>query len=228
MFPTNRKLPALLLCTVLTGNLLPGTTAGQSTASEAAQQAWADLAAADEAKVVHAILTPGTKPQETLAFLKANLPPVKADTQRVAQLIADLDNDKFTVRQRAAEDLEYLGKYIKDDLEKALATNPALEVKQRLQQLLDKIPDPKKDAKAQPNLGNARSISVSNVNGQIKIVVDGVPLDLTPKVVTPVGPPMEIRIDRDDLVREMEANGFHLAAEHTFLEYQYFLVFKVK
>jgi arsenite methyltransferase len=48
------------------------------------------------------------------------------------------------------------------------------------------------------------------------------------KAKTPVGPPMEIRIDRDDLVREMEANGFQLAAEHTFLEYQYFLVFKVK
>ena len=44
---------------------------------------------------------------------------------------------------------------------------------------------------------------------------------------TPVGPPMEMRIDRDDLVREMEANGFQLAAEHTFLEYQYFLIFKV-
>ena len=40
--------------------------------------------------------------------------------------------------------------------------------------------------------------------------------------------PMEIRIDRDDLVREMETNGFELAAEHTFLEYQYFLVFTVK
>jgi ubiquinone/menaquinone biosynthesis C-methylase UbiE len=48
------------------------------------------------------------------------------------------------------------------------------------------------------------------------------------KAKTPVGPPMEIRIDRDDLVREMETNGFQLAAEHTFLEYQYFLIFTVK
>jgi ubiquinone/menaquinone biosynthesis C-methylase UbiE len=48
------------------------------------------------------------------------------------------------------------------------------------------------------------------------------------KTKTPVGPPMEIRIDRDDLVREMEANGFQLAAEHTFLGYQYFLIFTVK
>jgi arsenite methyltransferase len=48
------------------------------------------------------------------------------------------------------------------------------------------------------------------------------------KAQTPVGPPTEMRIDRDDLVKEMETNGFRLAAEHTFLPYQYFLVFKVK
>ncbi len=48
------------------------------------------------------------------------------------------------------------------------------------------------------------------------------------KTKTPVGPPMEMRIARDDLVREMEANGFQVAAEHGFLEYQYFLVFTVK
>jgi predicted methyltransferase len=43
-----------------------------------------------------------------------------------------------------------------------------------------------------------------------------------------VGPPMEMRIDRADLVREMEKNGFRLDAEHTFLPHQYFIVFKVK
>ena len=46
------------------------------------------------------------------------------------------------------------------------------------------------------------------------------------KVETPVGPPMEMRIERADLVKEMDTNGFHLEAEHTFLPYQYYLVFK--
>jgi len=35
-------------------------------------------------------------------------------------------------------------------------------------------------------------------------------------------------VAREDVVQEMEANGFRLAAEHTFLEHQYFLVFRVK
>jgi hypothetical protein len=48
------------------------------------------------------------------------------------------------------------------------------------------------------------------------------------KAKTPVGPPIELRMARDDVVQETEANGFRLAAEHTFLEHQYFLVFKVK
>jgi arsenite methyltransferase len=46
------------------------------------------------------------------------------------------------------------------------------------------------------------------------------------KEKTPVGPPPEMRISREDLVEEMETNGFLLAKEQTFLPYQYFLVFK--
>ena len=41
----------------------------------------------------------------------------------------------------------------------------------------------------------------------------------------PVGPPLAMKIAREDLIRQMEAHGFRLATEHTFLPYQYFLVF---
>jgi len=44
----------------------------------------------------------------------------------------------------------------------------------------------------------------------------------------PVGPPLQMRIAREDLITQMEENGFRLAKEHTFLPYQYFLVFTVK
>ena len=42
---------------------------------------------------------------------------------------------------------------------------------------------------------------------------------------TPVGPPMEMRVSREDVVGEFERNGFRLANEFAFLPYQYFLVF---
>jgi arsenite methyltransferase len=41
----------------------------------------------------------------------------------------------------------------------------------------------------------------------------------------PVGPPLEMKIARENLVRQMETSGFRLVKEHAFLPYQYFLVF---
>jgi len=43
----------------------------------------------------------------------------------------------------------------------------------------------------------------------------------------PVGPPAAMKIAREDLVRQMQGHGFKIRAEHTFLPYQYFLVFEV-
>jgi ubiquinone/menaquinone biosynthesis C-methylase UbiE len=44
-------------------------------------------------------------------------------------------------------------------------------------------------------------------------------------VKTPVGPPMEIRISREKMLKEVLAAGFKLEAEYYFLPYQYFLIF---
>jgi len=41
----------------------------------------------------------------------------------------------------------------------------------------------------------------------------------------PVGPPMEHKLPREQVLDEMRASGYRLAAEHTMLPYQYFLVF---
>lgn len=44
----------------------------------------------------------------------------------------------------------------------------------------------------------------------------------------PFGPPMQMKIAREDLIKQLESNGFKLAKEHTFLPHQYFLVFAPK
>jgi ubiquinone/menaquinone biosynthesis C-methylase UbiE len=41
----------------------------------------------------------------------------------------------------------------------------------------------------------------------------------------PMGPPMPMKIAREDLIKQMEGSGFRLTKEHTFLPYQYFLIF---
>lgn len=44
----------------------------------------------------------------------------------------------------------------------------------------------------------------------------------------PVGPPLQMKIAREDVIEQLESNGFRLSKEHTFLAYQYFLVFAPK
>lgn len=44
----------------------------------------------------------------------------------------------------------------------------------------------------------------------------------------PVGPPPEMKMAREEAVKEMEAGGFKMVQEHTFLPYQYFLIFAAK
>ena len=41
----------------------------------------------------------------------------------------------------------------------------------------------------------------------------------------PVGPPDDMKMAREDVVKEFEAAGFALSKEHTFLPHQYFLEF---
>jgi len=44
----------------------------------------------------------------------------------------------------------------------------------------------------------------------------------------PVGPPAEMKIAKEDVIRRFGQNGFALVKEHTFLPYQYFLVFSLQ
>jgi hypothetical protein len=150
---------------------------------------WADLASPDEGKATRAMLALAATPKETTAFLQDHLKPVKADTKRVAQLLKQLDSSNFGVRNQAMMELEYLGKHIKSELETALKGNPLPETRRRIQELLDTMPKDQKAAEP-PMLPKGRpgSVSVSNINGQIRIVIDGQVFDPS-KMVPPPPPP---------------------------------------
>ena len=44
----------------------------------------------------------------------------------------------------------------------------------------------------------------------------------------PVGPPLQMKIRREDLIKQMESHGFRIRKEYTFLPYHYFLIFTVE
>src|SRR5262249_51949913 len=61
-----------------------------------------------------------------------------ADEKRLAGLIADLDNEQFAEREKAAKKLEHLGEVAIGACEKALQRQPSTEVCRRLESFLKK------------------------------------------------------------------------------------------
>jgi hypothetical protein len=76
-------------------------------------------------------------PREAVPFFKDHLRPVPAvDEGQLARWIADLDRDEFARREAAATELAKLGGSAETALRRALAGEPSLEVRRRLERLL--------------------------------------------------------------------------------------------
>jgi hypothetical protein len=104
---------------------------------------WQDLAAEDAGKAFEAAVGLSATPAETVALLKDKLrPAAPADAQQIARLIGDLEGKQFGARQKAMQELEKLGHAAEPALRKALADGPMLELRQRIEQLLQKLEGP--------------------------------------------------------------------------------------
>ena len=104
---------------------------------------WTDLANEDVAKAYQAVYTLIFGAKDAMPFLQERLrPAVPPDAQRIARLLAELDADKFTVREKASQELKQLGELAQPALQKALTGQPSAEVEQRVQALLHKHSPP--------------------------------------------------------------------------------------
>jgi hypothetical protein len=100
---------------------------------------WADLAGKDAGRADLAIRTLAASPTSALPFVRKHLRPVSpVDERQLTRLIADLDSDDFTMRRKAAANLEKLGESLLPAYRKALAGKPSLETRRRLEALLEK------------------------------------------------------------------------------------------
>lgn len=101
------------------------------------EQFWADLAAEDAALAQRATWALAADPEASLVLLKERLRPVAgSDLERVPQLLAALDDDRFTVREGASRDLEKLGPAAGPPLRRALDASPSVEARRRIEVLL--------------------------------------------------------------------------------------------
>lgn len=105
---------------------------------------WTELAA-EPSKAFQALATLSAAPKEAVALFGDRLKPAAgADAKAIDKLIADLENDKFEIRQKASEELEKLGELAEPALQKVLDGKPALETRQRIDRILEsrRFPQP--------------------------------------------------------------------------------------
>jgi hypothetical protein len=98
---------------------------------------WTDLAGKDAVQAFDTLRRLSTSPDQAVAMLRERLrPATPVEPQRLVQLLADLDSDRFERRRQAESQLRALGERAEPALRRALAEEPPLGLRQRLERLL--------------------------------------------------------------------------------------------
>jgi RNA polymerase sigma factor (sigma-70 family) len=114
------------------------SSAGDLT-SQQVEAYWTDLAGGDAAKAFEALGALAAAPRLAVPYLREQLRPAPAaDAGRIAQWIADLDSNRFKVRQNARVELEKLGELAAPALREVLKGQPSAETRKRVEELLEK------------------------------------------------------------------------------------------
>ena len=101
---------------------------------------WTDLAGEDAARAYDALSRLVALREKSVPFLSRHLAPVsQADPVRITRLLGELDSNRFASRQRATRELEQLGESAAPALVKTLGGQITLEMRQRVEVLLDKL-----------------------------------------------------------------------------------------
>jgi hypothetical protein len=108
------------------------------TAKATNETLWQDLASEDAVAAYEAVCALAGR--KDVAFLASRVRPVEATSaDKISQLVADLDNREFAVRERARRALEEVEELAQPQLRKAMAESASLEVRRRVETLLSKL-----------------------------------------------------------------------------------------
>jgi RNA polymerase sigma factor (sigma-70 family) len=100
---------------------------------------WKDLADDNAFNAGRSMLVLAVAPKQTVPFLEKNLRPVPAGDQKaIDRWVANLTSNSFDTRQKAAEELEKQGELAVGALERVMASQPPLDLRQRVERLLAK------------------------------------------------------------------------------------------
>ncbi len=101
---------------------------------------WNDLASADAPKAFQAIKMLRAVPGQSVPLLQGRSQPEKpVDAEEITRLITELDNNQFATREKATRELESLEELASPALRQTLGNRPSLEVRRRIETLLEKV-----------------------------------------------------------------------------------------
>jgi WD40 repeat protein len=101
---------------------------------------WGDLAGEDAGKALQSVLKLAGAPRQAVPFLGERLKPAApVDPRQVERWVADLESAKYAARQEAAVNLVKAGEQVVPALQKVLASQPTIETRKRVEDLLDKL-----------------------------------------------------------------------------------------
>jgi WD40 repeat protein len=107
------------------------------------ERAWNDLGSPDAAQGYRALCTLVHWPKQAVPWLKDRLLLLPhPDPGKAGPLIRQLESDQFRVRLKAERELEKLGYLAAPALESLLAGKPSLEVRRRVERMLERLQGP--------------------------------------------------------------------------------------
>jgi WD40 repeat protein len=107
------------------------------------ERLWANLGSADAGVAFQAMGQLIADPARTLALAEQHLKPVApADPKVVNKLLADLNSPSYATRQKATLELDKLADVVQAALAERLSAKPSLEMRKRIEALLDKLEGP--------------------------------------------------------------------------------------
>lgn len=98
-----------------------------------------DLASPDAGRAYRAIRALAGDPEQAVPFARRVATVDPAEISRAKRLVAELDDDAFTVRENAVRELAKLGQAARPALAAALAGQPSAELRRRATGLLEKL-----------------------------------------------------------------------------------------
>jgi WD40 repeat protein len=133
----------VLVCDVTGLATAPGQLPHQQLTHEAGERLWGELASDDGPRAHKAMWSLVAAGAQAVEILREHLKPVAVHGQ-VACFIAELDSERFTVREKATLALLRLPN-VRPELEAAMARQPSAEVQRRLEFVLSKIGESPRD-----------------------------------------------------------------------------------